>query len=167
MWFSTGYYSMPRLEHRAPPAVRLSPPILPLGSPVKSSRCLMHWRCCPPSQVKIVRAAWIHIADQFLQSTQDTKKTQVLKCVMLKSAMDSMCHFKDCNKHTTLQRRRAFLKWKFGAGLSDERLGNESEQEPSVLWDVKPSVIHAKAHLDKPLYSSLLLHIFNTCHVTL
>ena len=32
-----------------------------------------------------------------------------------------MCHFKDCNKHTTLQRRRAFLKWKFcQPGLAKE-----------------------------------------------
>ena len=40
---------------------------------------------------------------------------------MQRSAMVSMCHFKDCNKHTTLQRRRAFLKWKFcQPGLAKE-----------------------------------------------
>lgn len=59
---------------------------------------------------------------RFRQNVSSPQWTEPVgaKCRAMQSpATASMCHFKDRNKHTTPQPRRAFLKWKFcGAGFS-------------------------------------------------
>lgn len=59
---------------------------------------------------------------RFRQNVSSPQWTEPVgaKCRAMQSpATASMCHFKDRNKHTTPQPRRAFLKWKFcGARFS-------------------------------------------------
>lgn len=102
----------------SPSASRLSDPSDPIcavRSVVRSSRRRMQGGCCRRRITNVPAnrgEAWKREAISWKHSAAERiYSTGVDSC--RKAAMDSMCHFEDRNKHTTLQWRRAFLKWKF------------------------------------------------------